>query len=595
MRRPAQSAGVALAALALLPGLTGGAAAAAASAPAATMSLGRLSTGATVTAVRGPAGWGLQVTRAGRASALQLRPVELEATASTADDAPIRRLATGYSRLRRSGARTVVGTARLRLCACASFLVTDRWTVSGSTLTLSRRLTVRGSARGGFASGARLVVTRPAARSQVDHFVPGQLYGPPTGLFAAAPGGVNTFLPGHSRITRLREDRLTLPLYGVRFADGSSLTALDPRPDGRTVAADTEDRAVTTVIAPGIHVSSLEVDHHRPQVAIGGWTPGSELESTYIGGGFTKPVEERPRRRYQPIRDGLVQRRVLAFRFGRGQSWPRYQDATLRAAHAALAPTVPAQDVEAARTSVAALVESRIVTTNGRTGIPLFANAVTGEPIAKPGTGSALMGFVGRNLELAQLLLQDSEAHPGPATTRRRELAGRLVDSFTLLPMDPPVGEGFDLETGRPVGYPEDAVVHLRPRGDDMEAVVKAAVLARRAGVDPSAGASRTPSSRSSVSSRAGRRAAPTAGWPGRRSSRTGCWPSNVPTARSRAPGRRARTRSSTTRRSPPSRPRPSSSRSPRRRGTSATPPRGPARPSASGRRPGGRGSTPAG
>ncbi|NJD10164.1 MAG: hypothetical protein FIB01_06885 [Gemmatimonadetes bacterium] len=60
------------------------------------------------------------------------------------------------------------------------------------------------------------------------------------------------------------------------------------------------------------------------------------------------------------------------------------------------------------------------------------------------------MGFCGKNIELAAQLLYEAERDPGPRGRRLHELGATIIDSFAeTLPMSPPVGDGFDLFTGK--------------------------------------------------------------------------------------------------------------------------------------------------
>lgn len=442
--------------------------------------IGQLSTGAPAYLVRtGAGGWGVRVSRAGAASVFQARPVLVEATPSV--DSPVDAFAVPYSAVRPLRGGGAVGTARVRITSYLALVVRDEWRVRAATLRVSRRVQVDGAGAGGFATAVRVRLDRHLRRNRTDEFLPGQIYRGTGGIVRGAIGGRNTFPPLGRGVARIREDRLPAPLWAFRLPDATSLTAFDPAPRGGTTAADNADRRIRPLIDRRFAFGSFEAVQPADRLDVGFWYPGSEGPSTYTDGGFAPLLVPGFRRRYNPLSDGVVQRYTTAFRFGRGEGHFGFQRAAWRTAWAALKPRVHPVDLAQERRSLVSMVMDRVATTNGRTGISTFWNAVLGVPATPSGTGRILMGFIGKNVELAHLLLLDSVKHPGPQAARERQLAGQILDSFTLLPMSPPLSEGFELGDGRPAFYPRGGVVHVRALTDGVTMALRAGVLAKRA------------------------------------------------------------------------------------------------------------------
>jgi hypothetical protein len=86
------------------------------------------------------------------------------------------------------------------------------------------------------------------------------------------------------------------------------------------------------------------------------------------------------------------------------------------------------------------------------------------------------MGFTGKNLEAAEFLLADAQRDSDQVRAAKdRQLGLFIFASFLRLRMNPPVGEGFNLDTGEPaLAIPRDHCVYLRSFGDDMKATLRA-------------------------------------------------------------------------------------------------------------------------
>jgi hypothetical protein len=96
-----------------------------------------------------------------------------------------------------------------------------------------------------------------------------------------------------------------------------------------------------------------------------------------------------------------------------------------------------------------------------------------------------VLGFCGKSLEVANYLLQEAAADPGPRGAELRRQGEAIVAAFLKLKMSPPAGEGFHLDTGQPVlAIPHHGQVYLRSFGDDVKALLKAYQREKKLGRD---------------------------------------------------------------------------------------------------------------
>jgi len=435
------------------------------------MPLGRLGTGWEVLAARtGADGWGIAVRGPGASSFAQQRPVRIELLR---EDGEVEECAAGYDTVvpERGG---FLAKARVRAGRNVAFDVEDRWTVSGEVLALSRRVLVLGGADGGFLSGVSLLCEGVTSLADVNPFAPGLIYGLSKHVTGAAIGGLANYLAGVRQLL-VREDRLPAPLFGLHFGDGTSVTVLDTEPYGATTAEDSYDVEATTLVDERFGFGAVGGFERGDGVAVGFCFPGTEGEITYRGDTYPGGQLRRWRGRYHPVRDGATQRYRVAFRFGRDEDFEGYRRVTWRWAWDTLCPAVNRQDVDLVRWSSAAMAADRVATVGGKSGIPLVWDATTGRMIDRD--QRAVMGFLGKNPDLAYYLLRES--YRGAADAERlRRLGTAILDSFALIRPSPPQAEGFDLEGGAPrthrtTAQPHDRV-HLRALAEGAKFMLRA-------------------------------------------------------------------------------------------------------------------------
>jgi hypothetical protein len=290
----------------------------------------------------------------------------------------------------------------------------------------------------------------------------------------------------------LREDAMSAPLFGLHFADGTSVTVMDRRPRGNTTSADgaTPASVQTSEDFRFGAFGGRELPDKR--LEFGYWYPGTEGRMRSL----SAPGSAVLRRRYHPIRDGFSQEYNLAVRFGEKETYHDFYKNSWRWSWDLLAPAIDYHDIDVVRRSLVDMLADRVYTrTDGIAGIPWGIDATNGA-MRSAIDYRAVLGFCGRNLQGAVFLLEEGEKDASPRGERLRGLGFSIIDSFLKLRMSPPEAEGFNLITGRPevtmtfyqvarLREPDNVIeerVFLRPITDDMTALLRAYKRERRQG-----------------------------------------------------------------------------------------------------------------
>ena len=371
----------------------------------------------------------------------QPRPARVEVF-TKADES--QQLAVGYQSVELTSG-VLTARAEIPVSPGVSFRLQDHWSISGAVISVRRRLEVKGGAPGGFYSAVILATQPEVTWPEIDFLAPALLYGDTAHDGDRSPGGTLNYI---SRRFGMREDWLPAPLFALHFRDGNSIAVLDPSPRGDTTAVESHAEAGTALIDSRFQFGALGANESADGgVEFGFWLPGTTRE--YIGPVAGSPVPAW-RRRGHPIQEGLVQNYEVAFRFGQGEKFSDVTRDAYRWAWEMLQPAVTYIDVPMVRRTLIEFLADRVITVDGRTGIPYLLDTRTGKPMARADATRAAMGFCAKNLEAADQLLREGDRDPGPRGQRMRKLGLEIIDTFIwLIPMSPPAGDGFDLYTGK--------------------------------------------------------------------------------------------------------------------------------------------------
>lgn len=384
----------------------------------------------------------------------------------------------GYHTIR-LGKTGFTGKGNIRING-VTYQIEDLWQLSGNILNLSRHLKVKGNAAGGFLSSASLLSA--GVKADVRCFAPGMIYGDPGVISADAIGGINS-----GDDIWIREDRLPAPMFGVYAGNSSSLTVLDPVPQGNTIREDSRDRQVRTLVDERFRFGSLGVSFLNDTIRVGIKWPGTEGSTSYRGFFYPGGQVHRWRQRFHPVRDGLEQNYTISFRFEEDKTYQEYYPRAWRWAWETLEPKVNTQNIELALESMSGMLADQVETRKGITGISnmiTFEEGRTGKRNDGP-LGRTVMGFTGKALEAANYLLQASDIPGNPRAEEFREKGTAIIQSFLNLKLNPPEGEGFYWQTGKPApALPRNRPLYIRSFGDDLKALLKAAKREKSLGRD---------------------------------------------------------------------------------------------------------------
>jgi hypothetical protein len=357
----------------------------------------------------------------------------------------------------------------------------DTWKMSDSSLQLDRDIHVEGNMDAGFMTGILFEYAEMLKRDSVQLFVPGMIYGTTDYLSSAAIGG-----SGCVDFVRIREDRIPAPLFGAYFNNGNSLTILNSNPDAQTTKEDSRDNDASTLIDERFRFGAIGADFDNDYPVFGYWYPGSEGGVTYKGRTYPYGQMKKWSRRYHPVRQGFRQGYQVSLRIEPDDSFKNYYSHAWRWAWSNLNPQLNWQDIELARRSLTNMLGENIETFNSITGIRNFIPARKG--MEGPMSHKTIMGFCGKTLETANLLLADALDAKNPMAEKHRELGESVIKTFLNLELSPPAGEGFTFEGKPELALPlsklPEPIVYLRSFGDGLKELLKAARREKEAGIE---------------------------------------------------------------------------------------------------------------
>ena len=430
--------------------------------PVARVELGRLQTGATVVFVQSSAGeWGIEISGGEAPTISQPKPAKLEVFRSEGD---IRQLAGGYRTVEKS-ALGIEARAELTYDRVV-FRLEDHWNVSGSVLSIRRRVDIVGNSPGGFDSAILFEVPPSTGWSDVSYMAPGALYGDPTYDGDRSPGGTLNYAAKHFF---MREDILPAPLFALLFQNGASVSILDSAPRGDSTVEETK-LTQPMMIDSRFQFGALGAwQRDNGPIEFGFWFPGN-LSGVYMGG--PPDAKERTVRRYHPIASGVRHEYEVSFRFGRDESFRDMTRKTWRWAWNTMKPPVYYIDVQQMRRVLIDHLESQAATIDGRTAIPFVMSTVTDN--LQWNWTMAAMGFVGKNIECADQLLREGDRDHTERGQKMRQTGLAVIESMIhALPTVPLQATGYDLASGKPWDHIWLAP-WLRNATEDMRVLIRA-------------------------------------------------------------------------------------------------------------------------
>ena len=404
------------------------------------VSLGRLQSGAEVSFTRAESGeWGIEIAGGPAPRVAQAKPAGIEIYRADND---VHNFAAGYKTVQKTAAG-IDAQAEVAGGENVVFHIDDKWSIASGLLSLRRSVEVKGSAPGGFDSAIDLKIDSSIGWPDINFMVPGAIYGDPTYDGDRSPGGTMNYKARH---LMMREDILAAPLFAMSFNNGASIAFLDPAPRGDT----TEEESKLT---------NLTMTDARFQFgALGAWQaedgaidfgfryPGTIKE---FGGPRGAPAAERWVRRYHPITEGFTHSYQLQFRFGQGESFRDVTRDAWRWAWTALKPPVNYINVEQMRRVLLDHLESQVLTIDGRTAMPFVVDTMN--DVRNWNWSMVAMGFVGKNIECADMLLREGDRDKTARGQKMRQTGLDMITTIVTILHDVPLrGTGFDLTSGTP-------------------------------------------------------------------------------------------------------------------------------------------------
>jgi len=423
-----------------------------------------------------------------------------------------------YSSIRKkSGA--YVATAQVA-AGGAVFQFEDVWQNGTDDLSLTRKVTVQGNvADAGFCT--EISLTDNAVWDDTQFLIPGIIYGKPH-TSASSKGGSMYYNAGFFSV---REDYMAAPLVAAMQPSGEWMAMLNPAPNGYTTQEETTANATTRIVDAKLAFGTLSMYKTDGGMLMKFTYPGTCEEMGggrgfgfggpggpgAAGGGAAQAPTTVIRGRFHPVNDGFVQKYKVKVRTGKAASMPQFERTNWRWAWQALDPKCQAVDVDVVRTTLLDHLQDRVVKFEGRAGIPFVIDAKSGLPgsfrpamrsfgMRGPGGGNedivawagkigleidpsaaelniwpwAVIGFCGKHVELAGQFLRESYNDKSQRGEEFRETAYQIMETLVKgFPVNPPVGEGLDLRTGKAGNIHGGNAFGIRPIAEDMSMLME--------------------------------------------------------------------------------------------------------------------------
>jgi hypothetical protein len=432
---------------------------------------------------------GLSASSGGEpASVSQPTPLRVSLWNGQPDAAPIT-LQSGYTSLRETAAGDWLGAGSLRVANGVTLEFTDRWDAAQNTLRLRREVCVRGNASGGFTSVAAFRVPDARPWPEMEWFVPGMIYGNFDHMRDNSFGAGNYYKPGDYTVW-IREDRMPAPLLAARLPNGATVAVLNSAPDGATTAAEGQSFSREPMADARFRFGSIIAEERPEGTTLGYAMPGAEGTLSYGRKTGRGPEnEQRWRHRYNPLENNFVQRYEVSFHFDHTAGTNELISRSWRWAWDMLGPRPNPQDIDTMRTNMVDVLAENFMEIEDRAGVQFLALAVPGgKPHPNP---KVILGFTGYALGSAEMMLFEAERNPNSERSRQlRRNAGKAIETFLRMPVNPPLNEGFLLKSGAPQvsTWPsgrtvtEEQSIYLRSFCDDMKSLMRAYEREEKAG-----------------------------------------------------------------------------------------------------------------
>ena len=403
--------------------------------------LGNLQTGTIVSFVRSPGGeWGIEISGGVVPNLIQKKPARLEIFLS---EKKILELNAGYNTIQKSDSG-IDADAEIEYGEKVVFNIHDVWSMKGAVLSVHREVEVTGDAPGGFNSSVVFIVDSSVHWNDINCMAPGALYGDPTYDGDRSPGGT---LNNAAHRFIMREDILPAPMFALSFENGTSVTMLDPAPNGESTFEETK------------LTKDVMTDARFQFGALGAWQNGNnpvEFGFTYPGSisiyAFGSNASSKPRwiRRFHPIDPKSIHSYEINFRFGVQGSFLNLIRDSWRWAWNIFKPPVIPINIEQMRHILTDQLASQAATINGRTGIP-FAVATFDTNKPQWNWTMTAMGFVSKNIECADQLLREGDRDTTERGKKMRHIGLSIISSMIQALHNIPLeATGYDLSTGKP-------------------------------------------------------------------------------------------------------------------------------------------------
>ncbi len=428
------------------------------------VNLGSLPSGEKVSFIRNStATFGINISGGNTPEIKQPNPVRLDILQNEDE---IREKVSGYSSVKKSRSG-IEAVAVIDLGEGVVFHVKDNWSINEAVLTVNRQIKVKGNAPGGFSSSVVFAADSSLAWTDVQCLAPGALYGDPTFDGDRSPGGTMNY---EAKRFIMREDLLPAPLFAMSFKNGSSVAILNPSPDGESTVEETKlTKEIMT--DPRLRFGSLGAWQNDGKPVEFGFTfPGI---TTAFGRGTETPVRIRWIRRFHPVNEETNHQYQISFRFGANESFTDLIRNSWRWAWHTLNPPTSHTDVEQMRRVLIDQLASQVTTIGGRTGLP-FVMSTQDTSLRQWNWTMIAMGFVGKNLEGADLLLREAMHDKSERGQKMHKLGTDIIASMIqALNTVPLQATGYDLATGKPWNH-EWLAPWLRNATEDMRTLVLA-------------------------------------------------------------------------------------------------------------------------